>query len=184
MTASAEEPTPKRVRGKIEKRTRKTIKAMGLAGSEEQKMLVEQALAGAKIMDEAMTGDRKRYIVSTGHRLQREALEGLRASMPPPPPPPVVEVEDEGDLEILAMHHRTSTCQPAYPLTTPGVCVYCDEATRAVGILMGRHPGTVPHDFSVCLECNCPECVARRARWAGAQDEAPENPSAGDFPDL
>lgn len=162
MSEPAELPPQKRKRGKIEKATRRTIKDMRLEGTAAQKMMIEQALAGAKILDEAMEPGKKRYVANVGQRLHKEALEGLRASVKPPEPVAAVE-DDEDDpmLGIKAMHHRSITCQPTFPITLPGVCAGCDEATRAVGILVRRHPGKVPHDFSRAIECRCAKCLAR-----------------------
>lgn len=167
MNANAEASAPKRGRGKIEKSTRKTIKAMGLEGTEEQKMLVEQAIAGAKIMDEAMTGDRKRYIVSTGHRLQREALAGLRASVLPAPPPDEnagSTEEDDMGLWVAAIHRPSVRCQDSFPVVTPGACGDCDAAPRARAMYGQKHPDEPGHGYGMGRElCGCARCVAELA---------------------
>ena len=159
-----ERAAPKRKRGKMERETRKTIKAMNLAGTPEQAMLTAQAINGARTMDDAMAGLLPRYTVTAGHRLQRDALQALRTAAPPPPLAHVVEEEDL-DLEIASMHMGSAACQPTYPRLVPGVCALCDEATRAAGILMKRYPGKLAHEISGCLECPCDVCQARIARW-------------------
>lgn len=166
------EKLPPRKRGEMERRTRKLIKAMRLAGTPEQEMLVAQALAGARTMDEAMADGGKRYIITVGHRLQREALAALRASVGPLEPEPAkADERDDLALWIAAIHRPTVDCTPVYPRVLPGVCAACDSAVVARAVYGRRHPEEPGHAYGMNRrECGCPSCVAEETAAQGGPD--------------
>jgi len=160
------EKLPPRKRGEMERRTRKLIRAMRLAGTPEQEMLVAQAIAGARTMDEAMAEGGKRYIITVGHRLQRDALAALRASVGPPPEPEPAMVDERDDLAlwVAAIHRPTIVCNPDFPLVVPGVCAACDAAVLARAVYGRRHPEEPGHAYGMNRrECGCPPCSAEEA---------------------
>lgn len=148
-------------RGEMERRTRALIRAMCLEGTPEQSMLVAQAVAGARTMDEALAPGGKRYMLTAGHRLQRDALAALRASAVAVEPTSAPAAEEDTDLEVwLAAIHRPSVeCQNAYPAVTPGECGACDAAVVARVQYGARHPDEAGHEYGMSREqCGCDQC--------------------------
>lgn len=157
---SEEKPPARGRRGEMERKTRALIRAMCLEGTPEQSMLVSQAIAGARTMDEALAPGGKRYMLTAGHRLQREALAALRAcdvSGAPAVQP------DEGASDVLlwvaAIHRPSIECQGAYPVVTPGECEACDAAVVARAQYGKRHPDEPGHEYGMSREqCGCEQC--------------------------
>lgn len=149
----------RRRQGSIERSTRALIRSMGLEGTPAQKLLVAQAVAGARALDDALAAGRP---LSAAQRMHERAVKALEASIPPPPAEPVGEDgEDDVLVWVATLHHPTIECQPDYPAVTPGECAACDVAPGARASYGLKHPEEPGHSYGMNrADCGCPECLA------------------------
>lgn len=155
----------RRRQGEMERSTRKLIRSMDLEGTPAQKLLIAQAVSGARALDEALAAGRP---LSAAHKMHAAAVKALEASIPPPPSEPV----DDGDPEDLdlwqaAIHRPSDQCQDSFPVVTPGACGACDAAPGARVLYGRKHPDEPGHGYGMRREqCGCAECVAELAQAA------------------
>jgi hypothetical protein len=151
----------------MERNTRQLIRSMDLEGAAAQKLLVAQALAGARALDEALAAGRP---LSAAQRMHERAVKALQATVAPLPPEDDAKDDDPDDvlLWVKAMHRPTIRCQQAFPVVTPGECGACDAAAEA-RVQYGReHPDVPGHGYGMSRgECGCAECLPE---LAAAQD--------------
>ncbi len=155
----------RRRQGSMERSTRALIRSMGLERTPAQKLLVAQAVAGARALDDALAAGRP---LSAAQRMHERAVKALEASIPPPPAEPV---GDDGEDDVLVwvatLHHPTMECQPEYPAVTTGVCAACDAAPAARASYGLKHPDEAGHSYGMSrADCGCPECLAELAAAA------------------
>ncbi|MFJ6155553.1 hypothetical protein ACIQF8_01275 [Pseudarthrobacter sp. NPDC092184] len=167
MAADSPVPSPlsaaRRRQGEMERRTRALIRSMALEGTAAQKLLVAQAVAGARALDEALAAGRP---LSAAHKLHDAAIKGLEASMQAPEPDgPGENGTSNLELWVAAIHRPSVECQGAYPVVTPGECVACDEAVVARAQYGARNPDKPGHEYGMSREqCGCADCGAALGR--------------------
>lgn len=153
----------RRKQGAMERATRKLIRSMGLEGTPAQKLLITQAVAGAKALDEALAAGRP---LSAAHRMHAQAVKMLEAAAGPPPLVGHAVDDDPGDvlLWVAALHRASVVCQEAYPAAVPGACADCDAAAEARVLYGRKHPDVPGHEYGMGREeCRCVDCLAELA---------------------
>ncbi|WP_146072480.1 hypothetical protein [Arthrobacter sp. 4R501] len=144
---------------------------MGLEATPAQALLIAQAVAGARALDEALAAGRP---LSAAHRMHEAAMKALEASILPPPPVEVVDAGDPGDvgLWLAAIHRPSVRCQDSFPVVTPGACGDCDAAPRARAWYGQKHPDEPGHGYGMGRElCGCAVCVSELAAAAQVEGE-------------
>jgi hypothetical protein len=135
---------------------------MDLERTPGQALLIAQAIAGARALDEALAAGRP---LSAAHRMHAEAMKALEASIDPPPVEEVVDGDpDDVGLWIAAIHRPSVRCQDSFPVVMPGQCGDCDAAPRARGLYAQKRPDEPGHGYGMDREqCGCAGCVAELA---------------------